>query len=141
MSAPAFAAPSAVPVRPVAAPALACTFAARPTLAAVRPRRAARTVMSTSPEDYKIQESEFVDPNTDDDSGDGFIGEAAMDDMLGVSMPEDLPGFEIREIEATRTRDELVGKLREIANRRKDIIDDRRKGIGMDNVGNYLDKL
>lgn len=82
------------------------------------------------------------DPNMDDsDCGDGFIGEADMDDLLGVPMPENLASFERQQIEEAQTRDELVSKLKEIASRRKDIIQDRRRGMGMDNVGNYLDTL
>lgn len=95
----------------------------------------------TNPDDYKIEQSDYHDPDTEDDSGDGFIGEPDFDDMLGVGMPEDLASFEKKEIQNTRSRDELVDKLKDIKSRRKDIRYDRRKGIGMDNVGNYLDKL
>lgn len=90
---------------------------------------------------YVIKQSEFQDEGTDDDMGDGFMGESDMDDLLGVGMPEDLASFERKEIETARTRDELVFKLKQIAVRRKDVIFDKRKGMGMDNVGNYLDKL
>lgn len=93
--------------------------------------------------EYVIQQSEYVDSGgeDDDDMGDGFIGEADMDDMIGVSMPEDLAVFERNEIMNAESRDQLVDKLREIKERRKDIIVDRRKGMGMDNVGNYLGQL
>lgn len=90
---------------------------------------------------YVIKQSEFVDAGGDDDSGDGFMGESAMDDMLGLSMPDDLAGFERNEIMNAKSREELVDKLKDIASRRKDIRADRRKGIGMDNVNNYLGNL
>ncbi|CAN8068195.1 unnamed protein product [Agarophyton chilense] len=92
---------------------------------------------------YVIRESEYHDPdqNSDDDSGDGFMGEAEMDDILGVSMPDDLASFEKREIMEAESREELVEKLKEIKFRRRDIIVDRRRGLGMDNVGNYLNNL
>lgn len=69
------------------------------------------------------------------------MGEAEMDDILGVSMPDDLASFERREIQNTQTREELVEKLKEIKHRRRDIMVDRRRGIGMDNVNNYLNNL
>lgn len=92
---------------------------------------------------YVIRESSYRDPdeNSDDDSGDGFMGEAEMDDILGVSMPDDLASFERREIANTQSREELVEKLKEIKFRRRDIMDDRRRGLGMDNVNNYLQNL
>lgn len=99
---------------------------------------------SSSPSsEYVIKQSEYVDPGgeDDDDSGDGFMGESAMDDMLGLSMPDDLAGFEKREIMNSKSREELVSKLKDIASRRKDIRADRRKGIGMENVENYLGNL
>lgn len=121
-----------------------CSFVARPAvLTSARPRHASITMSAQSDREdgYVIRESEFRDPDTDDDSGDGFIGEAEMDDMLGVSMPDDLASFEKREIQNSRNRDELVSKLRDIAVRRRDILEDRRKGMGMDNVDNYLNNL
>lgn len=98
---------------------------------------------SSSSNEYVIKQSEYVDPGSeyDDDSGDGFMGESAMDDMLGLSMPDDLAGFEKREIMNSKSRDELVTKLKDIASRRKDIRADRRRGIGMENVENYLGNL
>lgn len=94
-------------------------------------------------ENYEIKKSEYQDPETGDgdDMGDGFMGESSMDDMLGISMPDDLPAFEIREIQATRNRDELVDKLKEISRRRKDIRHDRRRGMGIENVNDYLGNL
>lgn len=99
---------------------------------------------SSSPSnEYVIKQSEYVDPGSedDDDSGDGFMGESAMDDMLGLSMPDDLAGFEKREIMNSKSRADLVSKLKDIASRRKDIRVDRRKGLGMENVENYLGNL
>lgn len=90
---------------------------------------------------YKIEQSEYVDPEGEDDGGDGFVGESDMDDHLGVSMPDDLASFEIREIQNSETREELVEKLRAIKNRRKDIYVDRRKGLGIENANEYLRNL
>lgn len=71
----------------------------------------------------------------------GFMGEADLDESLGVSMPDDMASWERKEIDACETRDELVGKLKEMNARRADVRDDRRKGMGMDNANNYLDNL
>lgn len=139
-SIPTFVNSVAVSTRPLGKDISTCAFTDSVRLVAqfVRPRRA-ELRMNTG--DYKIEKSEYVDPDSDDDSGDGFIGESEMDDMLGVSMPEDLASFEIKEIQNATTRDELVAKLRDIASRRRDILEDRRKGMGMDNVNNYLGNL
>lgn len=96
---------------------------------------------SKASEDYEIKQSEYSDGGTEDDSGDGFIGEPEMDEMLGLAMPEDLASFELKALDKAKGRDELVDRLRDIANRRKDVFDDKRRGMGMDNVGNYLDRL
>lgn len=94
------------------------------------------------PDAYQIQQSEFVDPEGDDDSGDGFIGEEDdLDNFLGVAMPEDLASFERKEIENAETREQLVDKLRDIRERRRDIMVDRRKGLGMETANDYLGNL
>lgn len=114
---------------------------------AARSRRCVVTMRekdASSPSDkYVIKQSEYVDSGGDeeDDSGDGFIGESEMDDHLGLAMPDDLAGFERKEIMNSKSRAELVAKLKEIASRRKDIRSERRKGIGMENVNNYLGNL
>lgn len=135
---PTFVAAASVPVHAQAAPIGKCTFVARTTLRTVV--RAPRSTLVMT-EDYEIKQSEFVDADTDDDCGDGFIGEPDMDDLLGVAMPENLAGFEIREIQDTKNRDELVNKLKDIASRRRGIDFDRRKGLGMESVGDYLNNL
>lgn len=118
-----------------------CTFAARSSL--LSPARARKAVLKMQSENYEIKQSEYQDPETGDgdDMGDGFMGKSDMDDMLGISMPDDLPSFEIREIQEARNRDELVSKLKEIANRRKGIRYDRRRGLGIDNANDYLKNL
>lgn len=94
------------------------------------------------PDAYQIQQSEYVDPEGDDDSGDGFVGEEdELDNYLGVAMPEDLASFERKEIENAETREELVDKLRDIRERRRDIMVDRRKGLGMETANDYLGNL
>eukprot|EP00174_Griffithsia_okiensis_P000708 GO256238.1.p1 GENE.GO256238.1~~GO256238.1.p1 ORF type:complete len:164 (+),score=35.73 GO256238.1:54-494(+) len=145
MSAPAFV--NSIPVgvnTPVVNPA-ACSFVAPPAVRVAVHPPSTIVMRKQEPRDdgYVIKESDYNDGGTDqsDDSGDGFIGESEMDDLLGVSMPEDLASFEIRDIQNSQTRDELVSKLRDIKQRRRGIIVDRRKGIGMDNANNYLDKL
>ena len=93
-------------------------------------------------EGYVIKTSEYEDPDdSGDDGGDGFVGESEMDDHLGVAMPDDLASFEQREIQECETRDELVSKLRDIRDRRRDIMVDRCKGIGMENANEYLGNL
>lgn len=83
-----------------------------------------------------------MDPEGDDDSGDGFFGkEDSMDDYMGIQLPDDLPSFDRRAINEAKTRDELVEKLTEIHQRRSTVYEDRRRGIGMDNVDNYLSNL
>lgn len=140
MSSSAFVTPAVGAPLSVASSSFVAVRPAVPVRAAqgVQSRRAHVVMMA---EGYKIQQSEYRDPDTEDDSGDGFIGESEMDDMLGVSMPEDLASFEVREIQNSQTRDELVDKLRNIAQRRRGILEDRRKGMGMDNAKNYLDRL
>lgn len=96
---------------------------------------------TTGTEGYVIQQSEFQDPGTDDDSGDGFIGEASNDEMLGLAMPDDLAAFEREGLANSSSREDLVEKLRAIRDRRRDILDDRRKGMGIDNAENYLRNL
>lgn len=94
------------------------------------------------PDAYQIKQSEFVDPEGDDDSGDGFMGEEDdLDNFLGVAMPEDLASFERKEIENAETREQLVDKLRDIRERRRDIMVDRRKGLGMETANDYLGNL
>ncbi|KAI0567598.1 hypothetical protein FGB62_1g316 [Gracilaria domingensis] len=132
--------------QPLPTGAATSAFVARTvSLTAVRPRAASLLMLadSTREDGYVIRQSEYHDPdeNSDDDSGDGFMGEADMDDILGVAMPDDLASFEKREIQNTKSREELVEKLKEIKFRRRDIIVDRRKGLGMDNVNNYLNNL
>lgn len=88
-----------------------------------------------------IKQSEYVDPEGDDDSGDGFIGEKDMDDHLGIAMPDDLPSFDIRAINKARNRDELESTLRDIHSRRRGVYEDRRRGLGMDTAEDYLKNL
>lgn len=145
-----FVLPSPLTTTVLAAPKLSSScskFAARvPLSVSASARRVAVIRMSSDSgrsDGYVIRESNYRDPDetSDDDSGDGFMGEAEMDDILGVSMPDDLASFERREIQNTQTREELVEKLKEIKHRRRDIMVDRRRGIGMDNVNNYLNNL
>lgn len=115
-------------------------FVGRSCGAAPQPRRSAATIRMQ--DDYKIEQSEFVDADSsDDDGGDGFVGESDMDDHLGLAMPEDLASFEKRELQDTQSREELVEKLRDIRDRRRDVMVDRRRGIGMDNANEYLKNL
>lgn len=92
-------------------------------------------------EDYKIQQSEYDDGGAVEDCGDGFIGSADLDECLGVSMPDDISRFELDEINNAKNRDELVDRLKVLKRRRSAYIDERRKGMGIDNVGNYLDQF
>ena len=152
MDAPAFTTTAALPTHAVAVGSATCGFAPRAgssSPATAPARRGARMMAGQESEHvkkseatgYVIKQSEFVDGGEEDDMGDGFMGESEMDDMLGVAMPDDLAGFEKDAIMKAKTRDELVSKLRDIKMRRKDILVDRRKGMGMDNVGNYLNQL
>eukprot|EP00177_Eucheuma_denticulatum_P002853 GFKZ01005117.1.p1 GENE.GFKZ01005117.1~~GFKZ01005117.1.p1 ORF type:complete len:141 (-),score=23.78 GFKZ01005117.1:765-1187(-) len=116
-----------------------CSFSSRPKLRSVA--RSSRSVFRMQSEDYVIQQSEYVDPEGDDDSGDGFIGEKDMDDHLGIAMPDDLPSFDVRAINKARNRDELESALRDIHSRRRDVYEDRRRGLGMDTAEDYLKNL
>lgn len=91
--------------------------------------------------DPRIGISEYQDEGGDDDCGDGFMGEANYSESMGVEMPKELLQSELDEITNAKSRDELVDRLKIINRRKKDIRDDRRRGMGMDNVGNYLDAL
>lgn len=143
---------AAAPLAPAVAPSTCSRFLSTPTPAtAAAPKKAAALPNVTvtmqqgdriDPDAYQIQQSEFVDPEGDDDSGDGFIGEEDdMDNHLGITMPDDLASFERKEIQNAATRDDLVDILRDIRDRRRDILDDRRKGLGMENANDYLRNL
>lgn len=138
MSSPAFAAPAALAAT-ARAPVSRCSFVSRRAgaAAAQAPRRA--VVMQTR--DPRIGVSEYQDEGGDDDCGDGFMGEANFSESMGVEMPKDLMQHEVDDLFGSKSRDELVDKLKIINRRKKDIMDDRRRGMGMDNVGNYLDAL
>ena len=137
MNSEAFVPTTAIPTRTVIARKSTCSFIARQVVpSTVRSSRALFTMIN-APTDYSgLNESEG-----DDDGGDGFLGKSDMDDLLGVSMPDDLAGFERRAIMESKNREDLVEKLKGIRDRRRDVLDDRRRGMGMDNVGNYLDQL
>lgn len=138
MSSLAFASPASIAVTARATTVSKCTFVSRPQVVSAARSRAA--VMMTE-RDPRIGLSDYDDGGSTEDSGDGFMGSADIGEMMGVEMPKDLASFELDEINKCETRDELVDRLKIINRRKKDIRDDRRRGMGLDNVGNYLDAL
>lgn len=138
MMTPAFATAASVPLTASPARLSACSFVAQRAVAAQSRRASVRM----QDRDSRIGISDYHDAfGDDDDCGDGFIGSANMDDSLGVSMPDDLASFERKEIDNCETREQLVEKLRDIQLRRRGVMDDRRRGMGLDRASNYLDNL
>jgi hypothetical protein len=140
MAPPAFAV-AALPniARPAAV--VTSSFAPRPAAPVARRALRASLRMGNDPSDYVIQTAECDPSGEQDDGGDGFIGRSEMDDYIGIEMPEDLASYEKNAIANAESYEDMVDQLKVIKRRRMNVLDERRAGMGLDNVGNYLDAL